>query len=51
MRTEADEELQLLDDMGARSRPELFLAGELTPVFFGSALSNFGVGIAAGRHP
>ncbi|WP_053057849.1 peptide chain release factor 3 [Rubrobacter aplysinae] len=44
------EELSLLDEVGAPrevddggSARERFLAGELTPVFFGSALSNFGV--------
>ncbi len=41
---EASEELELLDAVGG---PDIdlkgFLAGEVTPVFFGSALTNFGV--------
>jgi peptide chain release factor 3 len=37
------EELELLDAVGASFEREAFLAGELTPVFFGSALANFGV--------
>ena len=41
----ADEELQLLTEMGADHDRELLWAGELTPVFFGSALSNFGVAL------
>jgi peptide chain release factor 3 len=40
---EADMELGLLDETGANHDRELLQAGELTPVFFGSALSNFGV--------
>lgn len=42
----AREELGLLDAVGAgfdEAAREAFLGGELTPVFFGSALSNFGV--------
>ncbi len=41
---EASEELELLDAVGA-AEVDLkgFLAGEVTPVFFGSALTNFGV--------
>ena len=38
-----DDELELLDEMGNEHDLELFRAGETTPVFFGSALSNFGV--------
>ncbi len=39
----AEEEVALLDAVGARlSLPE-YLSGSATPVFFGSALSNFGV--------
>ena len=38
-----DTELDLLDEMGNEHDLELFRAGETTPVFFGSALSNFGV--------
>ena len=38
-----DVELDLLDEMGNDHDLELFRAGETTPVFFGSALSNFGV--------
>jgi peptide chain release factor 3 len=37
------EELDLLEGAGAPFDRERFLAGELTPVFFGSAITNFGV--------
>ncbi len=37
------EEIELLEAVGASFEREAFLAGELTPVFFGSALANFGV--------
>ena len=37
------EELELLDAVGAPFDHGAFLAGEQTPVFFGSALNNFGV--------
>ncbi|HEX5632302.1 MAG TPA: peptide chain release factor 3 [Gemmatimonadales bacterium] len=37
------EELELLDAVGEPFDQDAFLAGELTPVFFGSALTNFGV--------
>jgi len=36
-------ELELLDDAGNVFSQEQFLAGEVTPVFFASALTNFGV--------
>ncbi|MDH5421646.1 MAG: peptide chain release factor 3 [Acidimicrobiia bacterium] len=36
-------ELDLLDGVGADHDLELFLAGETTPVFFGSAVWNFGI--------
>ena len=36
-------ELALLDEVGADHDEKSFLAGETTPVFFGSALWNFGV--------
>ena len=39
----AEEEVQLLDAVESRLDVRSFLAGETTPVFFGSALSNFGV--------
>jgi peptide chain release factor 3 len=39
----ASEEIELLEAVGASFEREAFLAGELTPVFFGSALANFGV--------
>jgi peptide chain release factor 3 len=42
-RERAHEELELLEAVGASFEPGTFLAGELTPVFFGSALANFGV--------
>jgi len=38
-----DEELELLEMAGEQFDHELFLEGEITPVFFGSALNNFGV--------
>ena len=38
-----EEELALLDGAGHPFSQEAFLAGDLTPVFFGSALTNFGV--------
>ena len=37
------EEVELLDEIGATHDQELFLAGETSPLFFGSALTNFGV--------
>ncbi|MDP8960639.1 MAG: peptide chain release factor 3, partial [Actinomycetota bacterium] len=37
------EQLALLDAVGADLDTKSFLAGEATPLFFGSALSNFGV--------
>ena len=37
------EEIELLDGASAEYDLELIQAGELTPVFFGSALTNFGV--------
>jgi len=36
-------ELSLLDDAGNAFSTEAFLAGKVTPVFFGSAMTNFGV--------
>jgi peptide chain release factor 3 len=39
----ACEELEMLDGAGARFQPEEVLAGRTTPVYFGSALNNFGV--------
>jgi len=41
--TAAAEELSLLDAVGAAYDVDSFLAGISTPVFFGSALTNFGV--------
>ena len=41
--TAAEEELGLLAEVGADHDTKTFLAGETTPVFFGSALTNFGV--------
>jgi peptide chain release factor 3 len=38
------EEAELLAAAGHRHDPEAFAAGRQTPVFFGSALNNFGVG-------
>ena len=37
------EEIELLDEAGERWDDGRFLSGEITPVFFGSALTNFGV--------
>ena len=39
----AADELSLLDEVGAHPDPDRFRKGEVTPVFFGSALTNFGV--------
>ena len=36
-------ELELLDAAGNAFSPEKFLSGEVTPIFFASALTNFGV--------
>jgi len=36
-------DIELLDTAGAAFDREAFLAGELSPVFFGSALTNFGI--------
>jgi peptide chain release factor 3 len=41
----AHEELELLDAAGAEFDVDAFAGGDLTPVFFGSAVSNFGVGL------
>ena len=41
--TTAKEEVDLLDTVGRVVDQKTFLAGESTPVFFGSALTNFGV--------
>jgi peptide chain release factor 3 len=41
--THASEELALLAEVGAQLDVKAFLAAESTPVFFGSALTNFGV--------
>jgi len=41
--TAAEEELGLLGAVGADHDDKTFRAGETTPVFFGSALTNFGV--------
>ncbi|MBI1944305.1 MAG: peptide chain release factor 3 [Deltaproteobacteria bacterium] len=37
------DEIALLDDAGNRFTEDAFLKGEVTPVFFGSAMNNFGV--------
>ena len=39
----AREEVELLSTMGLDHDDELFLGGEMSPTFFGSALTNFGV--------
>ncbi len=41
----AQDELDLLDAVGNQLDGEAFAAGRCTPVFFGSAVSNFGVGL------
>ncbi len=41
--TRAADELSLLDEVGAHAELDRFHKGEVTPVFFGSALTNFGV--------
>jgi len=41
----ASDELELLAGAGADAEPGAFADGSLTPVFFGSAVSNFGVGL------
>ncbi|MFL1377662.1 MULTISPECIES: peptide chain release factor 3 [unclassified Nocardiopsis] len=41
---QAQEELELLEALGADFDPESFLAGKSSPVLFGAALTNFGVG-------
>jgi peptide chain release factor 3 len=41
----AAEELELLDAVGGELDAEAFSVGDATPVFFGSAVSNFGVGL------
>lgn len=41
--TQAMEDIMLLDEAGNDFDREKVLAGDLTPVFFGSALTNFGV--------
>ncbi len=37
------EEIEILDEAGCDLNQDLILSGELTPVFFGSAMTNFGV--------
>jgi len=37
------EEIEILDEAGCDLNQESILSGELTPVFFGSAMTNFGV--------
>ena len=41
----AVEELELLEAVSGEVDPELFATGEMSPVYFGSAVSNFGVRI------
>ncbi len=43
VRTHAWHDVELLDEIGARHDQEAFEAGASTPVFFGSALWNFGI--------
>jgi peptide chain release factor 3 len=37
------EEIELLDLAGEEFTPEAFMSGEVSPIYFGSALTNFGV--------
>lgn len=41
--TELRDAMELLDGAGEEYSAEKFLAGKITPVFFGSALTNFGI--------
>jgi peptide chain release factor 3 len=41
--TKLREEIELLDSAGDRFDRERFLAGEVSPMFFGSAINNFGL--------
>ncbi len=41
--SEVKDDIELLQKAGNDFSEEAILAGELTPVFFGSALTNFGV--------
>lgn len=43
VRLQVEEELMMLDEAGAAYTGQEVLAGRLTPVYFGSALNNFGV--------
>ena len=43
------EEIELLEGAGAAFDPALVAAGKLTPVFFGSAMNNFGVQLLLDR--
>jgi peptide chain release factor 3 len=43
--TAAEEELELLEAVGAELDEDAFLSGAQMPVLFGSAVSNFGVGL------
>ncbi|GDX78724.1 peptide chain release factor 3 [Deltaproteobacteria bacterium] len=43
LRTKLADDVELLDIAGDTYDPEKFLAGKQTPVFFGSAMNNFGV--------
>ncbi len=45
LKAQLDEEIELLDGASAEFDQELVSKGELSPVFFGSALTNFGVEI------
>lgn len=42
-RSSCADELELVQGASNEFDKELFLAGEITPVFFGTALGNFGV--------
>ncbi len=43
LRAQLEEELQLLDGASPPFNRDAFLRGEMTPVFFGSAMTNFGL--------
>ena len=44
--SQAIEEMMLVDEAGEQFDDEALLSGDLTPVFFGSALANFGCKIS-----
>ena len=49
LKTQLLDEIDLLDGASAEYDLDRIRAGELTPVFFGSALTNFGIGQFIGQ--